>query len=296
MSERETMMNTDVRADSQPTETIDLTAVSEPVGDTVVMPVAADDGASTQVMELASGDTVVMPAQDGTDLTREMSTVEAPTEALPVEAQISAQVEAGAALSDESTVPIGEPVPSADPVAEVGGAVPGAMPSSEGVPLYATQPPANPMPGVPGNPWGQTPGVAATPAQPFVQVPVTAPAPLPEPQPKTGPSGPTIVFGVLMLNLGVIGMFFGFGVSNSMFGLIDLLRVSPEAFIALCIGGLGVLLVVIAIVWGAAKAAHTRRASAQKDETDRSTVNDQHDGSSPNARSPRRDGDDTSQE
>lgn len=341
MSERETMMNADVRADGQPTETIDLAAVSDPVGDTVAMPVAADDGAPTEampavfgraddsptetmdlasagdtvVMPVAAGDaaltgalpalvaddTVVMPTQDGMDPTREMSAVEA---------QASAQVEAGAASPDEPTVPIDGPtsidgsIPGAGPMPEaagaaipVGAALPSdGLPSSDGVPLYATQPPVTPMPGAPGNPWIQTPGMGAAPAQPFVQVPVAAPAPLPEPQPKTGPSGPTIVFGVLMLILGVIGMFFGFGVSNSMFGLIDLLRVSPEAFVALCIGGLGVLLVVIAIVWGAAKAAHTRRASAQKDETDKSTVNDQRDGASPNARSPRRDEDDTPRE
>lgn len=350
MNERETMMNADVRADGQSTETIDLAAVSDPVGDTAVMPVAADDGAPTEampavfgraddsptetmdlasagdtvVMPVAAGDaaptgvlpapvasdTVVMPTQDGMDPTREMSAVEAPTEALPVEAQAPSQVEAGVASPDEPTVPIDGPtsidgsIPDAGPMPEaagtaipVGAALPSdGLPSSDGVPLYATQPPVTPMPGAPGNPWIQTPGMGAAPAQPFVQVPVAAPAPLPEPQPKTGPSGPTIVFGVLTLILGVIGMFFGFGVSNSMFGLIDLLRVSPEAFVALCIGGLGVLLVVIAIVWGAAKAAHTRRASAQKDETDKSTANDQRDGASPNARSPRRDGDDTPRE
>ena len=138
------------------------------------------------------------------------------------------------------------------------------------VPLYATQPPAGAgtrgMPGTGGA--GQGAAGGRPPAggmpfggqqpQPFVQVPVR---PKPEPLRRTGPSVPTIVLGVLGILLGAVTLCFGLGFPTASYALADWIMAyaTPETFLTLCVGGLGVLLLVIAAVWGVVRALRSRR-------------------------------------
>ena len=170
----------------------------------------------------------------------------------------------GTAMNDDTTMIM----PTAGPAADEEQTTP--MPS---VPLYATRPPA----GMAGVSSVGTPGAGTAGQQPpqfFVQVPAQ-PLVKPEPLRKTGPSVPTIVLGVLGILLGCITLAFGFGFPGVSYALADWMVTSaaPETILALCMGGLGVLLLVIAAVWGVVRAVRNRHtADAGTDSTDTAEV------------------------
>ena len=217
--------------------------------------------------------TMAMPAAGVTDRGEQT------TMAMPVVSgagdEATVAMPAAGSVGDEATV--GMPVVS-DAGDDTTVAMPAAAPdrgeestaAMPAVPLYATQPPAGagtagdlgagdaghgaagPQAAAGATPFGPRPD------QPFVQV---APQPKPEPLRKTGPSVPTIVLGVLGILLGLVVLGFGLGFPEITYGLADWIIASatPGAFLALSVGGLGVLLLVIAAVWGVARAVRGHR-------------------------------------
>lgn len=141
-----------------------------------------------------------------------------------------------------------------------------ATPGSQ-VPLYSAEPPrmqgaqhsgmpsqsGTPQQGNPMNP-GNMNGFQQPPAYPYVQVPRQAPMQSPVVRPK-GPSVMTIVLGVLMILLGLFTAMFGYWMP------INLSQFEPRVLIAVVFGGIGAILLVVAVVWGVSKAIGNRKNS-----------------------------------
>jgi hypothetical protein len=68
----------------------------------------------------------------------------------------------------------------------------------------------------------------------------------PVPEPKKGVSTPTIIFGLLGVLIGVIGLAFGVVFPNS---LIPAFASDPQVLVAITCAAVGVVLVIVAIVW-----------------------------------------------
>lgn len=129
------------------------------------------------------------------------------------------------------------------------------------VPLYATQPPSGGSAArggsVPqgGNPWAQ-PG-----PQPFVQVPSQPVTERPVIH-KTGPSGATIVLGVLLAIMGVIAIVFGMETPILSLNLVA----DSRMMVGVIFGAVGGGLVLIAIIWGLVGLIRSKSRSAEGDE------------------------------
>lgn len=76
--------------------------------------------------------------------------------------------------------------------------------------------------------------------------PAVTPEPSSEPEWKRGPSSPTIVFGVLGLLIGIVGLAFGISFPNPLF---PAMHVDPQIVVAIICAAFGIVLVIIAIVW-----------------------------------------------
>lgn len=85
---------------------------------------------------------------------------------------------------------------------------------------------------------------AAAPATPRPDAGVAQPA---------GPAAGTIVFGALALVVGVVALLLGIFLPQDLFSWVD-----PNDLFAVFVGGLGVLLIAIAVIWAVAKGVSSR--------------------------------------
>lgn len=236
--------------DSEPTTELSLSDTGVSETDTKVTPI--DTGISGTDTEddlatplVSSFDTEVLPTVNNTpEQSPEMSRIdtevsEEDAKTVPIDTQVSRGDMSGSdetvemAAADGLTVPIGQ---AAQQNATAAG--------GPAVPLYATQPPTDQA-----HVW---PGQAPQPNQPFVQVAPQAP---PEPLQKTGPSGATIVLGVIALLLGLAGIVFGLRFPNL---ALTMFNMSPQTTLALALGVIGGLLIVFAALWAIIKAVRGR--------------------------------------
>ncbi|MBT1173834.1 hypothetical protein JS528_10920 [Bifidobacterium sp. MA2] len=263
-------------SDDDKTRVMPETPAPASVDETRVMPVdsgAAHDADATTVMPAAdatsheSDETTVLPAapdhaEDGTvTLPTVTPTVPADTEVMAPAIEVRSQ-EAEDAQATQAL----EQIPSdlddfAEPAADADGrsdAEPSAANPLLDQPImnaaYGAVPPAS----VPGpsaadapDPSGM-PDSASGPAVPPAPDVHAAPAtPVAKPEPPKGPSVPTIVFGVLGVLLGVVGLFVGLDMDLIGDWLVTL---TPQTVIAVLCAATGALLLVVALIWGIVKA------------------------------------------
>ncbi|NEG55976.1 hypothetical protein [Bifidobacterium platyrrhinorum] len=135
--------------------------------------------------------------------------------------------------------PAAKPEPKAEPGSRADGFPPdGAVPPSGTVPPYA-RPQSGAMPPNPAAPPASARPAAASP---------TTIAP-------TGPSMPTILLGVTGILVGAFGLLLGLRLPDVTTWVIG---VDPQTLTALFFGGVGVMLILVAVIWGIAKAVAGR--------------------------------------
>ena len=257
--------------------------------DTQVMDTASAD---TQVMDAqvsdgGRADTQVLKTFDGAGdaPTRAMPSVpaEAPTAAMPAAKAAPAPAEASETASDGDAFPRADG--GSDGIADLGDvplqeiaeqAVPG-MESAYEPPMWDAPTAQTPTPGAPGvqepvaatecghrpvsgttqgaepasaNPWGDGP------IPPLWQASEARSETRPEAAAPTGPSVPTIVFGVIGILVGMVGIVCASGLT---YGLFTVQRISVQQMTALFCGALGVLFIAIAVIWGISRAVSNRR-------------------------------------
>lgn len=122
-----------------------------------------------------------------------------------------------------------------------------------------TDPQADPQDGAHTDPPVTPPPAASDPADTVPAAPRPASS---EPSRPAGASLPTIVFGLVGILVGGIGLLFGlrFSFLATMFVAVD-----PQTLTAVFVGGVGVLLIVVAIVWGVVKAVAARKDNGPAD-------------------------------
>ena len=109
---------------------------------------------------------------------------------------------------------------------------------------------------------GNDNGTGAGNSQQYVYVPAAGAQPQPLLE-KTGPSKATIVFGALMLSLGVIALLLGLRFPSMV--MFDQFQADPRVYVAVICGVVGVILVAVAVAWALATLIHRLRRGDSAD-------------------------------
>lgn len=210
-------------------DTKELKAADEQLAETRPLEVSGDvETAETTVLPASADavDTTTLPvADDDIDETRPMTTSDndAATTVIPNDKEFGE--DAAEADGNEATIPL-------ESVADT------PIPSASDVPLYAA--------GEDSSQSGQAPtnaGTSST-AQP-VGVQPQAAADL-NPDRKRDISTPTVIFGLLGVLIGALGLIFGVTFPDM---LVARFTADPQVLVAIICAIVGVVLVVVAIVW-----------------------------------------------
>lgn len=210
------------------------------ISQTQTIPMESEDGETKVFESVADGsETQVLPTADD----------EQQTQVLPTDGQADGQPEADT-IALQSVADMEE---SADAEKLEGTA-------AEKIPA-ASEPAAKPDLNVPlTEAFAQPEPAQSEPAQ---SEPVQSEPVQPKPQdtqaPKRGASIPTVIFGVLGMLIGVVGLAFGWAFPGL---LIESFYIDPRVLIAVICGAMGVILVLVAIIWAVMGSAKKKQRSS----------------------------------
>ena len=158
-------------------------------------------------------------------------------------------------------------IPGPAPAVGAVGPIPLDVPLSDAIPLAASVPTPTSMPEPTPIPTSTTQREASAPSTPIpplaTAVPAAAPTATPTlaPEPPKGASKPTVVFGLIVLLIGAIGLFAGLNPTLIGAWLYDL---TPQTATAILFASVGAILLVIALIWSIAKAVSNRKTTDHK--------------------------------